>query len=302
MYTGPYIVRQNMHTSSLPLLIAAISPIAGSLVVLALAAVGVGVWSTHLLAISFGCALVFVGSHFSYLGNRKITAFAIIILTLLGLATTLLGGDSSGPERWIAVGPVNLYFAPLFLPSFIAAFSVFVGKDSKHHLITLAAVLVAALLLALQPDASQVLGLTVASAVVVVQRRLGVFRLGLVVFLLAGVTIWAFSLPDPLQPLPHVEEVFALALGHSLIAGVAIIASAVALIVGLWIQSFRGPFWLSAVASYYMVLFVCSTIGITPAPLLGYGAGPILGFSLMVGLLGWLEELDDQRVKVFDPS
>lgn len=287
-----------MHPSSLPLRIAAISPIVGSLVVLSLADVGRGVWITHLLAISFGCALVFVGSHFSYLGNRKITAFAVIILTLLGLATTLLGGDSSGPERWIAVGPVNLYIAPLLLPSFITACSVFVGKDSKHLMITFAAVLVTALLLALQPDASQVLGLTVASAVVVAQRRLGVFRLGLIVCLLAGVTIWAFSLPDPLQPVPHVEEVFALALGHSLFAGLAIIASAVALIVGLWIQSFRGPFWLSAVASYYMVLFVCSTIGITPAPLLGYGAGPILGFGLMVGLLGWLEHKKTNGVNV----
>lgn len=287
-----------MHPSSLPLRIASISPIVGSLVVLSLADVGRGVWITHLLAISFGCALVFVGSHFSYLGGRKITAFSVIILTLLGLAATLLGESSSGPERWIAVGPVNLYIAPLLLPSFIAACSVIVGKDNKYQMIIFAAVLVTALLLALQPDASQVLGLTVASAVVVAQRRLGVFRLGFVVCLLAGVTIWAFSLPDPLQPVPHVEEVFALALGHSLFAGLAIIASAVALIVGLWIQSFRGPFWLSAVASYYMVLFVCSTIGITPAPLLGYGAGPILGFGLIVGLLGWLEHKKTNGVNV----
>ena len=103
------------------------------------------------------------------------------------------------------------------------------------------------------------------------------------------VTMWAFSLPDPLAPVPHVEEVFALGLGHSLFAGVAVIASAIALIVGLWMQSVSGSFWLSAVAAYYTVLFICSTAGITPAPLVGYGAGPILGFGLMVGLLGWFE-------------
>ncbi len=278
-----------MHTSSLSLLIVAIPPIVGSLVVLALAAVGKGIWITHLLAISLGCCLVFIGSYLRNLGNRKITAFAIIILTLLGLASPLLGGDSSGPERWITVGPVRLYVAPLLLPSFIAACSVFVGKDTRRQMITFAAVLVTALLLALQPDASQVLGLTVASAVVIAQRRLGILRLGVVVFLLGAVTILVFSLPDPLEPVPHVEEVFALAIGHSLFAGVAIIASAVALIVGLWMQSLSEPFWLTAVASYYMVLFVCSTIGITPAPLIGYGAGPIMGFGLMAGLLGWLE-------------
>lgn len=275
-----------MQTSSQPLLIVAIPPILGSLVVLSIADVGMNVWITHLLAISLGCCLVFVGSYLRRLSNRKITAFTIIILTLLGLTTSILGSDSSEPERWISVGPVRLYIAPMLLPSFIAACSVIIAKQ---QMLSFTAVLATALLLTLQPDASQVLGLTVASAVVVAQHRLGVFRLGAVAFLLGALTLWAFSLPDPLEPVPHVEEVFALALSHSLFAGLAIIASAGAFIVGLWIRSRSGPSWLAAVASYYMVLFVCSTTGITPAPLLGYGAGPILGFGLMTVLLGWLE-------------
>jgi len=278
-----------MYPSHPSLFIVAAPSIVGSFIVLALAAVGRDVWITHLLAIFLACCLALAGSHMSKLGNRQIAAFAIVILTLIGLATPLLGG-SSGPERWISVGPLRLYVAPLLLPSFIAACSVFVGKDGKHQMIALAAVLGAALLLALQPDASQVLGLLVASAVVIVQCRLGVFWLGVVVFPFALVTIWAFSLPDPLAPVLYVEEVFALALGHSLFAGVVIIASATALIVGLLIQSISGSFWLSAVAAYYSVLFVCSTAGITPAPLVGYGAGPILGYGLMVGLLGWFEQ------------
>ena len=278
-----------MHTSTLRLLLVALPPIAGSLIVLTLADVGLNVWIMHLTAISLACGLAVVGSYVSKLRHLRITAFAIIILTLLGLATSILGGDSSEPERWISVGPVRLYIAPVLLPSFIAACSVIVGKQ---RMISFTAVLATALLLSLlslQPDASQVLGLTAASAVVVAQHRLGVFRLGAVAFLLGALTLWAFSLPDTLEPVPHVEEAFALALSHSLFAGLAIIASAGALIVGLWIRSRSGPSWLAAVASYYMVLFVCSTTGITPAPLLGYGAGPILGFGLMAGLLGWLE-------------
>ena len=276
-----------MQTSSQPLLIVAIPPILGSLVVLSIADVGMNVWITHLLAISLGCCLVFVGSYLSRLSNRKITAFTIIILTLLGLTTSILGSDSSEPERWISVGPVRLYIAPMLLPSFIAACSVIIAKQ---QMVSFTAVLATALLLTLQPDASQVLGLTVASAVVVAQHRLGVFRLGAVAFLLGALTLWAFSLPDPLEPVSHVEEVFTLALSHSLFAGLAIITSAGAFIAGLWIRSRSGPSWLAAVASYYMFLFVCSTTGITPAPLLGYGAGPILGFGLMTGLLGLLEQ------------
>jgi len=278
-----------MHTSTLRLLLVALPPITGSLVVLGIAAVGMNVWVMHLMAISLACCLAVVGGYLSKLGSRRITAFAIIILTLLGLATSMLGGDSPEPERWISAGPLRLYIAPLLLPSFIAASSVFVSGDSKQKMISFTAVLVTALLLALQPDASQALGLTVASAVVVAQRRLGAIRLGTVVCVMGALTLWAFLLPDPLEPVPHVEEVFALALNHSLFAGFAVIASAAALIVGLWALSINGPSWLAAVASYYMVLFVCSTTGITPAPLIGYGAGPIMGFGLMAGLLGWLE-------------
>jgi hypothetical protein len=41
------------------------------------------------------------------------------------------------------------------------------------------------------------------------------------------------------------------------------------------------------VASYYAVLFLCSVAGLTPAPLIGYGAGPLLGFGLMVAMSSW---------------
>lgn len=279
--------------------IVAVPPIVGSFIVLALAAVGWGVWSTHLLAIFLACCLAIASGHMSKLMERQFTAFVIVILTLIGLAIPLLG-DSSGPERWISVGPLRLYAAPLLLPSFIAACSVFIGKGGKHQMIFFASILGGALLLAMQPDASQVLALLVASAVIVVRCRFGAFQSGIIFFPLVMITMWAFSLPDPLEPVPHVEEVFALALGHSLFAGVVIIASAIALIVGLLFQSFKGPFWLSAVAAYYAVLFVCSTTGITPAPVVGYGAGPILGFGLMIGLLRSLE-LDNPPDKSMRP-
>jgi cell division protein FtsW (lipid II flippase) len=277
-----------MHNSSLSLLIVAAPPIVGSFIVLALATVGWGVWITHLVAIFLACCLALAGSFFRKLDYRQITAFAVIFVTLIALALPLFG-DSSEPERWISVGPLRFYVAPLLLPSFIAACSILVGEGGKHQMISCAALFVAALLLVWQPDASQLVGLLIASAVVVVKSRLGVFRLGVVVFPLAFMSMWAFSLPDPLVPVAHVEEVFALALDHSVFAGVAIIGSATALIVGLWIQSVKGSFWLSAVAAYYAVLFACSSVGITPAPLLGYGAGPILGFGLMVGLHGCFE-------------
>lgn len=289
-----------MRTSLLSLFLVAVPPIVGSFIVLAVAAVGWSVWITHLLAIFLACCLGLAGSHMRKQGNHQNIAAAVVILTLIGLAIPLFG-DATGPERWIPAGPLRLYAAPFLLPSFIAACSVFVTKNSKYQIMSLAAVFVAALLLALQPDASQVLGLLVASAVVNVQYRLGTLCLMAALIPLSLVTAGAFFLPDPLTPLPHVEEVFALAFGHSLLAGIAIFAGSLALIVGLWIKSLNGPLWLFAVAAYYFVLFLCSTAGITPAPLVGYGAGPILGFGLMVGLAGWFNH-QNRPNKLMQPT
>lgn len=79
------------------------------------------------------------------------------------------------------------------------------------------------------------------------------------------------------------EGVFELTLGYSLLAGVAVIASAAALIVSLHLTSSDEGRGLSVVAAYYAVLYACSVSGLTPAPLIGYGAGPWLGFGLAVG-------------------
>ena len=277
-----------MHISSVSLFTVAAPPIVGSFIVLALADVGWGIWVTHLLAIFLACGLAMSCTLMKKAGHCRFATFAIVILTLIGLAVPLLG-ESPEPARWMSVGPLMLYAAPLFLPSFIAACSVFASKDDKHQIVSLAVVIGAALILSFQPDASQVLGLLVASVVVVMRLRLGIYKLSLVVVPMVLITIWVFSLPDLLAPVPYVEEVFALGLSHSLFAGIALIVSAIAFVVGLWIKSMKGPLWLSAVAAYYASLFVCSIAGLTPAPLVGYGAGPILGFGLMMGIPRGLE-------------
>jgi hypothetical protein len=147
----------------------------------------------------------------------------------------------------------------------------------------------ASIVLAIQPDASQVLALLTGSAVLFMRYRSDLLRSTITLVANAIVTAWAFTRPDPLAPVPHVEGVFAIALGRSLFAGFAIIASAFTLISGLYAYSLRGPAWLAAVAAYYAVLFVCSVAGLTPAPLIGYGAGTLLGFGLMAAVSRWVE-------------
>ena len=202
------------------------------------------------------------------------------------------GSLARGGARARALGiawAYNLYMAPALLPSFLVACSVWIARGGRSQHFAFTAIVGASVLLAAQPDASQALALLAASAVAVARSpsRSPVSIVALAFAALA--TAWAFSQPDPLQPVAHVEGVFALALGHSLFAGAAVIASAAALVVGLHVNSSGGRTWLSVVAVYYAVLYACSVAGLTPAPLIGYGAGPLLGFGLMVAAASGLD-------------
>ena len=277
-----------MRLSHSQLLLIALPAVAASMAVLTFGAVGRSTWIIQVLAICLACALASVGAKLSRRTNGRFPAGPIIVLSLLGIALALRG-EAPGPERWASLGPIQLYMAPAVLPAFLVTCSVWIARGGRSQHLALTAIAGASLLLAAQPDAAQALALLAAAAVAVARSpsRLPVSIIALAFVALA--TAWAFSQPDPLQPIAHVEGVFALALRHSLFAGALVIASAAALVVGLHVNSSGGRTWMSVVAAYYAVLFACSVAGLTPAPLIGYGAGPLLGFGLMVAAASGLD-------------
>jgi len=274
-----------MRPSGTVLLLIGAQAIAASFAILALGAVGKRVWLIQLLAAGLALLLGFVGNRL-FRGARA--PIAIIVLTLAGVAAPLLH-HSPEPHRWASFGPLNLYMAPMLIPSFLVVCSVFARKLGRHLAIVIAATIGLSVLLAVQPDGPQALALLVGSAVCLAQSRAHLLKSAVTIAIVASATVWAFSQPDLLEPVPHVEGVFALAFGHSAFAGIAVLASAVALVAGLCVTASKGHSWLYAVAAYYAVLFTCSVKGLTPAPLIGYGAGPLLGFGLMVAVSRWAE-------------
>lgn len=276
-----------MPRSQLPLLLLAIPAVAASFAVLAVADVGRNLWLMQIVAVCLAFAIAAAGVKLSgWTESRSKPAMIVSLVALIGLAVPLLSG-ASGPERWAALGPVNVYMAPVVLPAFLVAFAVLLGNGDRLRWFGLAASVGAGVLLAIQPDASQALALLAGIAVTVAMARTRYVASGLTLGLIAMATAWAFSRPDPLQPIPHVEGVFLLALEHSLLTGVIVIGSAIFMLGGLYVLSQHGRPWLSSVASYYAVLYACSVAGLTPAPLIGYGAGPLLGFGLLVAMSWW---------------
>lgn len=278
----------SMNRSRRGLYLAAACAALASLGVLAMAGVGTGAFVIQSLTMLAAGAVALVGE---FLGRRdagSLPAVPFLMVALAGIAAPMLA-DGAGPDRWIAIGPLALYMAPVLMPAFLVVCSSLVDRPGDCGRLALVAIGAATMLLAAQPDASQALAVLVGSAVAVVRRARGARDAAVALLLAALATAWAFARPDPLQPVPHVEGVFRLSLAYSPLAGAAVIGSAMALVLALWRSGLHAGRGLAAVAAYYAVLYGCSVAGLTPAPLVGYGAGPWLGFGLMAGAVRWLE-------------
>lgn len=207
----------------------------------------------------------------------RVAAVIVLALTLAIEAYILVAGVSmEGVRRWVALGPLQLHAASLLVP--LAAWT------AAQRLDAIVASLLAATLvvLAAQPDAASALALTLALGVVALvdkpKRRIA----GMLVILGAAGVAWALSRPDPLPAVDHVELVVRRAFEASptmgSLAAVALIAIPLAM---LW--SRRTPAAL-ALAAAWAGFVLANLIANYPAPVIGAGAAPVLGWLLSVGL------------------
>ncbi len=193
------------------------------------------------------------------------------------------------PQRWLTLGAFQLYSSALVLPALLVLLGRLIPQPGRAVPVAVLA-FSAGVFLLLQTDAAQLLALTVAMLLLLLPGLRAVqvnLMLWLTLLALAGLSYLALQQPDPLAPVPYVEGVFALAWQTDWRVGAALLAAAVLLLVGLYAQSQQDQPWLAAVAGYYAVCFGGSVAGVTPAPLLGYGAAPVLGFGLMLALSLW---------------
>ncbi|RRN62355.1 FtsW/RodA/SpoVE family cell cycle protein [Caulobacter sp. 602-1] len=207
----------------------------------------------------------------------RVAAVIVLALTLAIEAYILVAGVSmEGVRRWVALGPLQLHAASLLVP--LAAWT------AAQRLDAIAAVLLAATLavLAAQPDAASVLALTLALGAVALVDRSKRRLAGILAVVGAAGVAWALSRPDPLPAVDHVELVVRRAFEASptmgSLAAVALIAIPLAM---LW--SRRTPAAL-ALAAAWAGFVLANLIANYPAPVIGAGAAPVLGWLLSVGL------------------
>lgn len=242
---------------------------------MALEGVPVSIWIRNPAAWAVAGALSLFLARFDRLRS------AILPLSLALVAASFLGAGQENVRRWLDLGPVQLNAAALVLPAALAAF------ERTRAMIAIPIFAVMAVLLAWQPDISQLAGFALA-IVVLFTARFGWRGAAAAISLAIATLALCLCRPDPLDPVAHVEGIFALAWSLSPVLAIAIgVSLAAAALSPLFVRSARSGDMLTpfALAAYFITTALAPFFGAYPVPLAGYGLSFVLGWWLGLAAL-----------------
>ena len=214
--------------------------------------------------------------------SRVVDSQWLAMALTVSLFIPLMVGSENGIARWVVLGSVRLYLAPVVLPVAL----LLLGSPPRVPAIHAGTVIVTAIALVLQPDASQLTAFALAMLVLLAASKSHLLLRGALLAVLLCCVVVAWKIPDPLAPVRYVEGVFTLAAEVSTIALLAalIVAALPVMAFALIARTTRSTGAL-AVATYYAALLALAPLQVTPVPLLGFGAGPILGYFFVAGVI-----------------
>ena len=208
---------------------------------------------------------------------RRILAAVLLAVLAAPIVTgpVLLSETGEPVSRWIPLGPLALHSGMLTVP----ALAVLAARERSLA----APILLAALFFALvQPDAASGFALTIGAAGlhhVARDWRVGAAAIaGFAAFLVMATR-------GPLPPQPFVERVIVAAAVEQPVFAVLL---GVALLISFLLVLFHAPLERRerfALAGTLFGFAAMATMGAYPSVLIGYGAAPILGFGLALGLV-----------------
>jgi hypothetical protein len=267
----------------LTILLAATPALTGSVLLMHAAGVSSSLMAQQaLIFVVPAMALWFAPPRRSQSEERRVLPWGTLALVVC-LFLPLVANRESGPERWLLVGPLRLYVAPVVVPSLLMLLGTATKGPRQATMWPLLAVLAGSVALLLQPDAAQLTAFACACMPILLSSRYARTLQALVFMALLACVIVGWRLPDPLQPVTHVEGALHLAAGLGPLAlssaVLAVLLPSAVLLWHAWRIRSAGFF---AAAIYYATIVSLAPLQITPVPLLGFGAGPILGYVLLV--------------------
>ncbi|AKF82582.1 hypothetical protein MFUL124B02_28880 [Myxococcus fulvus 124B02] len=227
-----------------------------------------------------------------------------VVATLLTAATLLFPG-LDGIHRWLALGPIRLHASSVLVPWLLLGMS---AALRVHIAIAAALAVVLSAIHAAQPDAGQATAFALAASLLLARAHATSWLLRAVsCAAVLGISATAWLRPDPLEPVDHVEHIFQLAFRWNpligLIAGLALALLLVPGITGITraLTAEHDDALVSLSASfvlYFAAAFAVTELGHFPVPVMGTGAGHILGWYSASGILAALVCPRDTRVPI----
>lgn len=200
-----------------------------------------------------------------------------VLLGLALLAVSLWGVSVGGVTRWVALGPLIIQPAMMFVPLMAVLFA------RSRDTLSLTGITLAALALALQPDRGMAGALAAGLTVLALLRPDRQTLAG------AGVALVGFaaamSQADPSPAMPFVDQILYSAFGIHPLAGAAVVlGSALLVLPALAARRVSDPAQSAAIAFgvVWAALILAAALGNYPTPLVGYGGSAIVGYLLSV--------------------
>lgn len=241
------------------------------------------VFAPNLLAVLLGAFIAWMLPQVGP-GPQARARQGLSVLAFVLLLATLVSPGLDGVHRWISLGPLRLHASAAFLPWLLGGLA---SSSTWARTFGLALVVGAQLVHLAQPDAAQATALALSLLPLLVRGRLvrrgiGLALAGLLLLLAAA----SWTRADPLVPVAHVERVLVLVFSWGPLWTLAAGVAGCLLFLPLLLERRRSgtlpPKW-----SLAFTLYLATTLGVTflgnfPVPVMGAGAGSVLGWYAMV--------------------
>ena len=235
-------------------------------------------WAQNILCLAVcGAAGALYLAKGSGAGQRAVDC--MMGLALLLSCSPFFFGGTDGVHRWIRIGPVSVEVAFIAVPALLIGLyrSAEGGRSVSCYLLSWAMVVI----LFLQPDASM-LGAFTAALLPLYRQVRGPRLLRYSWVLLLALACLAWVAPDPLEPVPYVEGIVAVAAQQGPVQLACCVVALIVMLVPFFAPRAGAPRRAVALGlgAFFFVLTASTLFGAFPVPLIGYGASPIAGHAL----------------------
>jgi len=234
------------------------------------------------IGLFLGNALLMRSSSIASFTRRNLRIVPTIAVFLI--ASSLLSPGVESVHRWISIGSFALNLSMALVP--IVLFGLVYGSEIESMALTAGL----SLIFVLQPDAGQATAFASSAAVIFLSegamRSTARWR-GFLLVVISWAIAW--SRPDPLPPVEHVERILRLGFAQGLLSSFACLLAVLCVLLPiLWLRFQSSKPKLRVLSlSYFVYLFVSfavTEIGNFPVPVIGAGATSVIGWYLMVVL------------------